>query len=187
MICSAGMVLAQLEIPLETVEHLARLCAHENVPLMLDPAPAAELPKRILQDIAWFTPNETETAFYIDNVEASPSTAAQKLLSNGCKGIVLKMGSQGVYLKSQDGIDEHVPAFSVKAVDTTAAGDAFNAGFATGLMRGKSPVDAAAFASAVAAISVTRSGAQPSMPTMAEVEAFLKSNSQYVERQLADK
>jgi ribokinase len=178
---SAGMVLAQLEIPLETVEYLVRICARENVPLILDPAPARDVPPGIFKDIAWFTPNQTEAAFYLGNrhSESTPQTPAEiakMFLSNGCRGVVLKMGAHGTYLGSQGGIGSLVPAFSVNAIDTTAAGDAFNAGFATALMLGKSPLESAAFAAAVAAISVTRTGAQPSMPGMAEVEEFMKAN-----------
>jgi ribokinase len=178
---SAGMVLAQLEIPLETVEYLVRICARENVPLILDPAPARDVPPGIFKDIAWFTPNQTEAAFYLGNrhSESTPQTPAEiakMFLSNGCRGVVLKMGAHGTYLGSQGGIGSLVPAFSVNAIDTTAAGDAFNAGFATALMLGKSPLESAAFAAAVAAISVTRTGAQPSMPGMAEVEKFMKAN-----------
>jgi ribokinase len=176
---SAGMVLAQLEIPLETVEYLARVCSREDVPLILDPAPAMDLPPGIFKHIAWFTPNQTEAAFYLGNKHPesnpqSPAETARILLSNGCRGVVLKMGAQGAYLASQAGSGSLVPTFSVDAIDTTAAGDAFNAGFATALMLGESPVDSAAFAAAVAAISVTRKGAQPSMPSMAEVKDFMR-------------
>jgi ribokinase len=80
-----------------------------------------------------------------------------------------------------------VPAFSVNAIDTTAAGDAFNAGFATALMLGKSPLDSAVFAAAVAAISVTRTGAQPSMPSMIEVEEFMKNESLHVASEFAER
>ena len=104
----------------------------------------------------------------------APTEMARILLSNGCRGVVLKMGAQGTYLASQSGLGSLVPAFSVDAIDTTAAGDAFNAGFATALMLGESPLDSAVFAAAVAAISVTRKGAQPSMPTMVEVKDFMK-------------
>jgi ribokinase len=178
----AGMVLAQLEIPLETVEHLARICARENVPLILDPAPAQKLPPDIFRNIAWFTPNHTEAAFYLNennsiSATLSPAETAQSFLSNGCRGVVLKMGANGTYLASQDGVDTSISAFEVKVLDTTAAGDAFNAGFATALMLGRSPQDSARFAAAVAAISVTRMGAQPSMPSRAEVEAFLQEES----------
>jgi ribokinase len=186
------MVLAQLEIPLETVEYLARICARENVPLILDPAPARDLPPGIFKDIAWFTPNQTEAAFYLGNKHSesnpqAPAETARILLSNGCQGVVLKMGAHGTYLASQVGVGSLVPAFSVNAIDTTAAGDAFNAGFATGLMRGKSPLDSAAFAAAVAAISVTRRGAQPSMPSMAEVEKLIKSESLQVMGEVAQR
>lgn len=189
---SAGMVLAQLEIPLETIEYLTRICAREDVPLILDPAPAMDLPSGIFKDIAWFTPNQTEAAFYFGTKHAAstpptPAETAQTLLANGCRGVVLKMGAHGTYLASQDGIGSLVPAFSVQAIDTTAAGDAFNAGFATALMLGKSPLDSAAFAAAVAAISVTRTGAQPSMPSMAEVEEFMKNKSQHIASEFAER
>ena len=179
---TAGLVLAQLEIPLETVAYLAQVCVREGVPLILDPAPAMELPSGIFKDIAWFTPNQTEAAFYLGhNRNGSsphpPAEMAMTLQSMGCNGVVLKMGADGTYLGAQGGSGSLVPAFSVEAIDTTAAGDAFNAGFATGLMLGKSPLDSAVFAAAVAAISVTRTGAQPSMPDMAEVEEFIRNES----------
>ena len=182
---SAGIVLAQLEIPLETVEYLARICARENVPLILDPAPARDLPSGIFKDIAWFTPNQTEAAFYLGNKHSelnpqAPAEVANILLSNGCRGVVLKMGAHGTYLGSPGGIGSLVSAFSVDAIDTTAAGDAFNGGFATALMLGKSPLDSATFAAAVAAISVTRRGAQPSMPSMSEVEEFIRNKAPHV-------
>jgi ribokinase len=186
---SAGMVLAQLEIPVETVEYLAHICARENVPLILDPAPASELTPGIFKDIAWFTPNQTEADFFLgdrlpESKPHSPAEMARTFLSMGCRGVVLKMGADGTYLGSQTGFGRLVPAFSVNAIDTTAAGDAFNAGFATGLMLGKSPLDSAVFAAAVAAISVTRTGAQPSMPSMAEVEEFINRESLQVMREV---
>ena len=189
---SAGMVLTQLEIPLETVEYLAGICARENVPLVLDPAPAKDLPPDMTKNIAWFTPNQTEAAFYLgdrhsESSPPSPAEMAEMFLSNGYRGVVLKMGANGTYLGSQDGIGSLVPAFSVNAIDTTAAGDAFNAGFATALMLGNSPLDSATFAAAVAAISVTRIGAQPSMPSMAEAEEFMKTESQLVASGFAER
>jgi ribokinase len=179
---NAGMVLAQLEIPIETVDYLAAVCAREGVPLILDPAPAMDLPPSIFSHIAWLTPNESEAAFYIKGVELRANghlsdVIAKELLSKGNHGVVLKMGEHGVFLASPDTSGTFIPAFKVRAVDTTAAGDAFNGGFATGLMLGKSPVESARFASAVAGISVMRRGAQPSMPSMAEVEHFLKGSA----------
>jgi ribokinase len=175
---SAGMVLAQLEIPLETVEHLAKICMREGVPLMLDPAPARELPKDLYQAVDWFTPNETEAAFFLDRCEGdgaleTASGIAKVLMAKGAKGVALKMGSRGAYLASTGGLDEVVSAFSVQAIDTTAAGDCFNGAFATGLLMKMTAPEAAQFAAAAAAISVTRAGAQPSMPTLAEVELML--------------
>jgi len=187
---SAGLVMAQLEIPLETVEYLARVCAREGVPLILDPAPALELPPDIFKNIAWFTPNQTEATFYLgdelfDQRAHSPAEVAAAFLSKGCQGVILKMGADGIFLASKGGESSFVPAFPVDAVDTTAAGDAFNAGFATGLMLGKSPLDSAVFAAAVAAISVTRAGAQPSMPSMVEVGEFIRSGSLQAESGVA--
>jgi ribokinase len=179
MIRRAGIVLAQLEVPIETVSHLAELCWRHRVPLILDPAPAQQLPSEIFNKIDWFTPNQTESALYMGNdlpdreVLAPLEQIATSILAKGCRGVVLKLGSEGAYLSSPNRKGKWIPAFPVEALDTTAAGDAFNGGFATGLMIGKSPTESAVFAAAVAAISVTRSGAQPSMPSMEDVEDFL--------------
>jgi ribokinase len=178
IIREAGIVLTQLETPLETVARLCSVCARERVPLILDPAPARELPAQVLQQVEWFTPNESEAAFYAGgstNENAAPIEIAARFLAKGCRSVVLKMGARGVYLASREGAAEMVPAFAVRAVDSTAAGDAFNGAFAVGLMTGKTARDSAIFAAAVAAISVTRAGAQPSMPTMSEVESFLSA------------
>ena len=176
---NAGIVLAQLEIPIDTVDHLAAVCFREGVPLILDPAPAADLPARLFDHVAWLTPNESEAAFYVGGAEPEasghpPDEIASKLLSMGSQGVVLKMGERGAFLASNQIPGVLIPAFRLRAVDTTAAGDAFNGGFATGLMLGKSPVESARFAAAVAGISVTRQGAQPSMPSMTEVEHLLQ-------------
>jgi ribokinase len=94
----------------------------------------------------------------------------------GPKNAIVKLGERGAYLALEDGTRTAVPAFQVKAVDTTAAGDCFNGAFAVSLAKGAHPLEAARFAAAASAISVTRHGAQPSMPTLAEVEAFLKAH-----------
>jgi ribokinase len=182
IIREAGAVLSQLEIPLDTVEYLSDICVREDIPLILDPAPAASLPQKLLKQADWFTPNESEAAFYRtqrdgDSRGEAPTAIADALLAQGCRGVILKMGSKGVFIASHEGLREHVPAFVVKAVDTTAAGDAFNGAFAVGLMLGKPPRESATFAAGVAAIAVTRAGAQPSMPTMVEVESFLNQYS----------
>jgi len=183
MILTAGAVLSQLEIPLETIEYLARVCNEAGTPLILDPAPARQLPSSLFGQIRWFTPNETEAAYYagIPNGQAVQDCErlAKTLLDKGCGGVILKRGAHGAYLASQHEPAEHIPPFAVNAIDTTAAGDAFNGGFAVGLMKGLSARDSARLASAVAAISVTRAGAQPSMPSMDEVKNFL--NNQFAD------
>jgi ribokinase len=172
----ASMILVQLETPLETVLRLAEQAWEAKTPLMLDPAPARPLPEVLLKRTSWLTPNETEAQILL-GVNIDPADAAEKLLAMGVRNVVLKLGSQGVFLAGRDCPTQQVPAFPVKAVDTTAAGDCFNAAFAVALTRGQAPAVAARYAAAAAAISVTRAGAQPSLPTASEVDAFLAQAS----------
>lgn len=187
---NAGIVLAQLEIPLESILHLADLCARNNVPLMLDPAPARELPEHLFSKLAWLTPNETEAAFFMQPAlqpamqpamqpgkGESITQLAHGFLAKGSHGVIVKLGSKGALITTRAGGDVSLPPFAVRAIDTTAAGDAFNGAFAAGLMLGKSTLESGRFAAAAAALSVTREGAQPSMPTRAEVEEFLRERS----------
>jgi ribokinase len=176
LIRSAGMVLCQLELPIATVAHTLALCAAAGVPVILDPAPAAPLPDSIFSQVTWFTPNETEAAFYL-GTQSTPEDSAKRLLDKGLKGVVLKRGSEGAYVAAP-GKAAWVKPFPVQAIDTVAAGDCFNGAFAVALLeclekREFDPWAAARFASAAAAISVTRRGAQASMPSRAEVEKFL--------------
>ena len=179
LIRSAGILLTQLEIPLETVESLAALAVRERIPLMLDPAPAHLLPGSLLRCVDWLTPNETETCSLLgcspkDLSEDDLPEAAQALRALGSRNVILKLGKRGCYVAFADGTRQLLPAPVVRAVDTTAAGDAFNGAFAVAFVKGQHPVGSAAWASTVAAISVTRAGAQPSMPTAAEVDRFLE-------------
>jgi len=176
LIRSAGMVLCQLEIPMATISHVLALCSEAGVPVMLDPAPAAPLPEAVWTQVAWFTPNETESAFYLgesQNVE----DGAKHLLARGLKGVVLKRGSEGSFVAVAAGKSAWVPPFKVNVVDTVGAGDCFNGAFAVALLEGLDPWSAARFASAAAAISVSRRGAQASMPSRAEVNDFLASQN----------
>jgi ribokinase len=176
LIRSAGMVLCQLEIPMDTLAYTLDFCAEAGVPVMLDPAPAATLPETAFGQVAWFTPNETEAAFYVgDGTKAEES--AERLLAKGLRGVVLKRGENGAYVAMQGGKAEWVRPFKVEAIDTVAAGDCFNGAFAVALLEGKDPWAAARFANAAAAICVTRKGAQASMPMRAEVDAFLMKNA----------
>jgi ribokinase len=178
LIRHACMVLTQLEIPLPTVEYLAEICAREQVPLVLDPAPARHLPNQTLRKMSWITPNETEARQLHGSQGEAKSEAerrelSERLMSLGPQNVLLKLGEHGVYLATGDGLRAAIPAYDVRATDTTAAGDAFNGAFAVALARGNSPLDAAQFATAAAAISVTRRGALPSMPSQADVDSFL--------------
>ena len=178
----AGIVLAQLEIPLDTVEYLAETAETKGIPLMLDPAPARELPASLLRKISWITPNESETMTLLKCMEddlagTGAENAADEFLSRGVRNVALKLGARGCLIAT-DGEKKFVPAFKVDAVDTTAAGDAFNGAFAVGLMRGLAARESASYACAVAAISVTRAGAQPSLPTEQEVQSFLKERGE---------
>jgi ribokinase len=172
LIRSAGMVLCQLELPIATVLHTVGLCSEARVPVMLDPAPAAPLPASIWPHVTWFTPNETEAILYTGD-RLAPEESAANLLRKGLKGVVLKRGSAGAYIASSESGTAWVPGFQVNAIDTVGAGDCFNGSFAVALLEDRSPKEAAQFASAAAAISVTRRGAQASMPTRVEVERFL--------------
>ena len=169
----ASMILVQLETPMEAVLRLAEHAWQANTPLMLDPAPAAPLPEALLSRTTWLTPNETEAQILLGGVSMQPAAAAEKLLATGVRNVALKLGVLGVFLAGRDCAAQMVPAFPVKVVDTTAAGDCFNAAFAVALTRGQAPPLAARYAAAAAAISVTRAGAQPSLPSAAEVEALL--------------
>jgi len=172
LIRSAGMVLCQLEIPMDTLAYTLEFCARASVPVMLDPAPAADLPHSVWSQVAWFTPNETEAAFYIGDT-ANVENSAKHLLENGLRGVVLKRGSEGAYVAVAGDRAAWVAPFQVNAIDTVAAGDCFNGAFAVALLEDRDPWAAARFASAAAAICVTRKGAAASMPTRTEVDAFL--------------
>jgi ribokinase len=173
----AGFLLAQLEIPLETVEYLAQFAERHDIPLILDPAPARELSAGLLRRVTWITPNESEmqelVKIDLQSANQGARDAAERLLDCGAKNVLLKLGARGCLIAPGNLSQQLVPPFAVNAVDTTGAGDAFNAAFAVCLMRGLTVARSAVFASADAAISVTRSGAQASMPTFAEVQAFL--------------
>jgi ribokinase len=181
LIRSAGILLTQLEIPLETVESLAAIAAQERIPLILDPAPARCLPQSLLKCIDWLTPNETETCLLLGHAPQElfddlVEDAANALLASGCRNVILKLGSRGCYVALANGTQQLLPAYEVNAIDTTAAGDAFNGALAVALLSGLDPLESASWASAVAAISVTRAGAQPSMPTAIEVDRFLEDS-----------
>jgi ribokinase len=179
VIASSGAVAAQLEVPLETVEFAAGLANEAGVPFILDPAPAQKLSNGFLRMVDVLTPNETEAGI-LTGVEVtdenSAQIAAKDLLERGVKAVILTMGAQGYLLATKEAM-EFVPSVRVDAVDATAAGDAFTGSLTVGLAQGKTLEDAALFANHVAALSVTKMGAQSSMPDAEQVENFMKQKS----------
>jgi len=174
-IANAAVVVAQLEVPIETVEQAAKVANKNNVPFILDPAPAKPLSDELLELVDIIKPNETEaeilTGIKVTD-ETTAAEAADALLAKGVKTVIITLGEKGLMLASKE-TKEMIPGNKVEAVDTTAAGDAFTGSLAYGLANGSSIKDAAAYANVVAAISVTRYGAQPSMPTKDEVDEFI--------------
>ena len=172
---AAGIVLAQLETPLASLVATLEVASSASVPVMLDPAPAQSLSPEILRKLDWITPNETESALLMH--EAAPALSelrgfAERLLALGPKNVLLKLGARGAYLATGSGLREHIPAPSVTAVDSTAAGDALNGALAVALVDGADPVEAVRFGVAAASLSVTRLGAIPSLPTADELREF---------------
>jgi ribokinase len=173
----ASILLLQLETPLKTVQAAVQLAASAGVKVLLNPAPARALPDKLLKHVYLLTPNETEaellTGLGVRNPGAA-SKAADALLARGVENVIITMGARGAYVAGP-GIRQLIPAYKVKAVDTTAGGDVFNGALAVALAEGKSLIEAAQFATAAAAISVTRLGAQTSAPTRQEILRFLRS------------
>jgi ribokinase len=170
-ITEAEIILMQLEIPLKTISAVINIAKVNRQKVILNPAPAQKLPDELLSGLFMITPNETEASLLtgisvVD--EATASQAAQIFLGKGVKNVVITMGSSGAFILS-NGISKMIPVKPVKAIDTTAAGDVFNGALAVAVSNGKSIEEAVIFANKAAAISVTRMGAQPSIPFSKEV------------------
>lgn len=165
------LVLVQLEIPLDTVTHAISEAASRGLRVILNPAPAQPLPNELFPHLFVITPNETEaellTGIRVDDLE-SAGQAAQKLHDMGVSNVIITLGSKGAYL-STGTESQLIPTAPVKAVDTTAAGDCFNGALAVALAEKRPLADAIAFACKAASISVTRMGAQASMPRRTEI------------------
>jgi len=175
LIKNSKVVLLQLETPIETVAYIADMAHKHDVKLILNPAPAQKLSEDLLKKVWLISPNESEASLLtgIDVKDAaSAEKAAQRLLEMGVDNIIITMGENGSLLFGTNGF-ELFEAFKEKAVDTTAAGDVFNGTLAVAVTNEKSLQEAIRFASAAAAISVTREGAQPSIPTLIEIDNYL--------------
>jgi ribokinase len=168
---SADYVLMQLEIPIETVEYAAQMAAAKGIPVILNPAPARTLSDQLLKSIYLVTPNETE-AEILSGIKVfdwdSARQAADVISAKGVDNVVITMGSMGAFVKEKD--EYHVvEATKVVAIDTTAAGDSFSGALCVGLSEGKSILDSVKAAARVAALTVTRMGAQSSIPYRNEI------------------
>ena len=177
---SAAIFLTQLELPLDTVHRGLTLARQANVPTILNPAPAppSPLPPELIALSDYLIPNETEAALLtnlpVTTLEEA-STAAIALQSRGARNVIITLGANGALLLQQDTTATHIPAFNAGPVlETTGAGDAFCGAFAAALAEGQPPIQAVRFACATAAISVTRQGTAPSMPTRHEIDALLR-------------
>lgn len=173
------VILHQLETPLETVQTSLELGQLRRVITILDPAPAQPLPSELLRAVDLLTPNETEAALLLDEKPGPLSVAdafaiGKRLLERGPRAVIVKLGANGAVFVNR--LQEfHVPGIAVKAIDTTAAGDTFNGALGAAIAEGMEMPEAVGFANAAAALSVTRHGAQPSVPSRTDVEALLES------------
>ncbi|MGP1436873.1 MAG: ribokinase [Phocaeicola sp.] len=170
----AEVILVQLEIPMDTVEYVVKAGKEKHKKVVLNPAPAQKLSEELLNGLYLITPNETEaellTGRKVTDV-VSAEKAAQIFLEKGVENVIITLGSKGscLYNKKES---LFIPAFKVKAVDTTAAGDVYNGALCVRIAEKAEWKDAIVFANKAAAISVTRAGAQASVPTRKEVEEF---------------
>ncbi|WP_434590224.1 ribokinase [Pseudomonas sp. R4-83] len=173
---AADVIICQLEIPDATVGHALKRARALGKIVILNPAPASRpLPADWFAAIDYLIPNESEAAALsgmpVDSLQAAES-AATRLIAMGAGKVIVTLGAQGSLFANGQGF-EHFPAPKVQAVDTTAAGDTFVGGFAAALANGQSEASAIRYGQIAAALSVTRAGAQPSIPTLSDVKAFV--------------
>ena len=184
----ADVILLQLEIPYDTVEAVIQLAREHSVPVILDAGPPCESVREAFFEVDVLSPNEVEAEALVgmpisDLITAE--AAGQQILARGAGAAVIKLGAKGAMLVTEKG-GQHFPAFDVDPVDTTAAGDAFTASLAVQLARGGDIEDAVGYANAAGAIAVTKFGAQPSVPTLQEVESLHTHQTRTGERRAGD-
>lgn len=172
-----SIVLCQLEVPMATTASTLAMARQAGAVTILDPAPAQPLSSEILSSVTFLTPNQTEAALLLGAAETietfdEAEDAARELLKLGPSNIILKLGALGCLIANSQS-RSRVHGFPVEAVDTTGAGDTFNGAFAAALAEGRGNAAAARFANAAAALSVTKFGAQSSIPTRVQVDTFL--------------
>jgi len=170
-----SLLLLQLEIPTPTVLSAATLAKQNGVRVILNPAPAKELPNELISLADFLIPNETElsllTGMEVNNIP-SAEKAAHALLNKGAKNVIVTLGNKGAFIVNEE-TNTHVETYKVDVVDTTAAGDAFIGGFAS-ILDSSNLLDAVRYGCACGALATTKFGAQPSLPTNEEVDEFIK-------------
>lgn len=177
---NAKYLLMQYEIPIHTVENLINLASLNHLPVVINPSPYYPIVDELLQKIDYLVLNETEASSMlrekIDSVEQA-CKAVSKIVLKGVKCAIITLGSQGAVFCEKSGLVSHIPTFKVEPIDTTGSGDAFLAGFLHGLLAEKPIREAVLFANAVGALTVTKLGAQSSLPYLNEVIEFLGRNA----------
>lgn len=173
-IAASSYVLVQLEIPLETVRYVAGIAPESHTRVILNAAPAQPIDPKILRNVDILVANQHEIAALTGmGMPIDPATGAGLLTSTGVKAVVLTLGAEGVVIIQPGEMNAEIAAFPVTAIDSTGAGDTFAGNLAHALDSGQSLIEAARFASAAAALSVQKRGAQPSMPNRLDTDAFL--------------
>lgn len=176
----SDLVMLQLEIPMEVNREVIRIAKEKNIPIVLNPAPAVPLSQEMLSAVDYLTPNELELSILsglpTTNLEEMKK-AAQSLVDIGVKNVVATIGKLGALIANKDGVYV-VSGYKVDAIDTVAAGDSFNGALAVAIVEEKSLIDGVKFANAMGALTVTKSGAIPSLHTREEVEQFIKDNQE---------
>lgn len=171
----ADLLIMQLEMELSVVERAAELAASHGVPVMLNPAPARQLSDALLRNVSYLTPNESElellSGMRVRNMKDT-ELAARSLLAKGVQCVIVTLADKGALICHGGGC-QHVQGYAVEPVDTVAAGDSFNGALAVQIVQGVPLAEAVRFANAVGALTVTKEGAIPSLPTLGEVERFM--------------
>ena len=174
---NSSIFLTQLEAPLEVVMYSIKLANQHSVKTILNPAPAASIDKEIFSMVDYFTPNETEASYYVNHPIESIDDAKQAsktILEMGVKNVIITLGEKGAYFENKN--EQHIVSkanLNNPILDTTGAGDAFNAGLAVALAEGKNIKESLNFASATAGLSATKFGTANSMPLRDEIEKIL--------------
>lgn len=176
IIKNAEVIILQLEINLQVVEKAIQYANHCNVPVILNPAPACALSNELLSKVTYLTPNESEAGILTNTsikTLKDATKAANILIEKGVKNVIMTLGNQGALIVNKEETI-HVPGYFAKQVDTVAAGDSFNGALAIGISKKKPLKEIVQYANAVGALTITKNGAIPSLPTKEEVDRFIK-------------